>query len=281
MSTTNASDKDYILGHSKEEMERLERQARYFRESTRNLLICAGITKGMRVLDFAAGAGDSSMLVAELVGESGEVIAVDRSVEALEWAKHRIAAKGLKNVATLVGDEYRMAEVFQANKVDAVVGRLALIHQKDVSAVLCKVVESVRPGGIIAFQDFDMGCALWAKPALPLMSKVWDWLVQTNVAINFPLDMGIQVTRAFDQAGIHARHIVQEGVVETGPDALSYGIYTELMRAALPLMQKKNIATPEEVQLETLAGRLRDEAVACQAFFISLHFLSAYGRTPA
>jgi ubiquinone/menaquinone biosynthesis C-methylase UbiE len=281
MSKTKVNDKDYILGHSEEELERLAKLAEYYRKSTRNLLIAAGITKGMRVLDFGAGAGDSSMLVAGLVGESGEVIAVDRSAEALERARYRTAAKGIKNVTTLLGDENTLAEVFRANKVDAAVGRLVLFHQKDVSAVFCKIVESVRPGGVVVFQEIDAESDPWTKPALPLMSKVWGWMVQTFRVSGMPIDVGVQLIRAFDRAGIQAQHIVREGVIETGPDALGYAVYADAARTLLPAMQKLNIATPEEVQVETLASRLRDEAVASQAFFIPIHLIGAYGRIPA
>lgn len=282
MSTTNTSDKDYILGHSKEELERLERQATFFRATTRNLLMCAGITTGMRVVDFGCGAGDLAILLSELVGESGQVIAVDRAPKALEQAQHRMAAMGLKNVATMLGDENRLAEVFQANKVDAVVGRLIMMHQKDVTAVLCKLVKSIRPGGIVAFQESELDhCPIWTKPALPLMLKTWDWMSQAAMAAGIPGDVGIQLMRAFDQAGIQARHIAREGILETGPDALGYVFHVDGIRALLPLLQKFNVATPEEVGLETLESRLRDEAAACQAVFIPIYFLNAYGRTPA
>jgi SAM-dependent methyltransferase len=281
MSKINASDKGYALGHSKEELERLEKHAKFYSESTHNFLVSAGITKGMRVLDFGAGAGDTAILISELVGESGQVIAVDRSAEALEWTKHRMANRGIKNVATLVGDEYRLAEVFQANKVDAVVTRLVLIFQKDLFATFGKLVENVRPGGIVAFQEPDLESGPWARPALPLMAKVYGWFTQIYTAAGMHIDIGIQLSRVFDQAGIQARHIVRQGVIESGPDATGYHIYADFIRTALPIIQKNNIATPEEIELETLYSRLRDEAIAYQAFLTPFYFAYAYGRMPA
>src|SRR5213593_1077419 len=58
----------YVCGHSANELERLEIQGAFFEEITRNLLVAAGIGPGMRVLDIGCGAGDVSLLAADLVG---------------------------------------------------------------------------------------------------------------------------------------------------------------------------------------------------------------------
>jgi ubiquinone/menaquinone biosynthesis C-methylase UbiE len=79
----------YALGHSEHELKRLSCQGKVFEAFTRQLLIQAGIHSGMRVLDVGSGAGDSSFLVAELVGHKGDVIGVDREPMAVGWAKAR------------------------------------------------------------------------------------------------------------------------------------------------------------------------------------------------
>ena len=59
---------DYILGHSLREIERLIQQADIIRPITERLLMRLNIGPGARVLDLGCGAGDVSVLVAELVG---------------------------------------------------------------------------------------------------------------------------------------------------------------------------------------------------------------------
>ena len=71
----------YALGHSSAEIQRLKNQAAMLRPITERLLRSAGIDAGMRVLDLGCGAGDVSMLAAELVGPAGFVVAIDRSQE--------------------------------------------------------------------------------------------------------------------------------------------------------------------------------------------------------
>jgi ubiquinone/menaquinone biosynthesis C-methylase UbiE len=47
----------------------------------------AGIAKGMRVLDVGSGAGDTALLLAELVGDDGFVVGVDRAAAAVDAAR--------------------------------------------------------------------------------------------------------------------------------------------------------------------------------------------------
>src|SRR3954470_17343753 len=87
--TDARSDVNYPLGHSKAEIDRLETQARLIDPVTRRFLKEAGIEPGMRVLDVGCGAGDTSFLAAEMVGESGEVVGIDRASAAIDVARSR------------------------------------------------------------------------------------------------------------------------------------------------------------------------------------------------
>ena len=272
--------REYLLGHSTQELARLAKQAEFYRELTRNLLICAGIAPGMRVLDFGTGAGDVALLLSELVGESGEVIAVDRAPEALERAQYRLSELGIKNVRIVAGDDNSLPGMFANQPVDAAVGRLVLLHQADPLAVFSKILECVRPGGIVVFQEIDGESQVWTKPALPLMSQVYGWISRTLLEAGTPGDIGATLVRAFDQADIQGRHIAREGMLESGPQAMGYDYYADVIQTLLPLMEKIKVATAAEVQLDTLAARLREEAVSRQAIFIPIFFIGAYGRKP-
>ena len=61
----------------------------------------------MHVLDVGSGAGDVAFLAAELVGGSGAVVGVDRSLAALDTAHARAAERWLRNVSFLEGDPAR------------------------------------------------------------------------------------------------------------------------------------------------------------------------------
>ena len=73
----------YVLGHSDQELARLNEQARIVEPITRRFFREAGLVPGMRVLDVGSGAGDVSFLAADLVGHSGAIVGVDRSSAAV------------------------------------------------------------------------------------------------------------------------------------------------------------------------------------------------------
>jgi predicted RNA methylase len=96
-------DQDYALGHTSRELERLIEQARFFGQLTRNVLVEAGLSPGMRVLDVGCGPGDVSFLAASLVGPDGEVVGVDQSPAAIDVARGRAA--GVPNVRFVAAAE--------------------------------------------------------------------------------------------------------------------------------------------------------------------------------
>jgi ubiquinone/menaquinone biosynthesis C-methylase UbiE len=110
----------YVLGHSYGELDRLVFQARLIEPITRRFFATAGIARGMRVLDIGSGVGDVAFLAAELVGDAGEVIGVDRAPAALEVARRRADSLAASNVTFLDGDP---AEVMFDRPFDAIVGR--------------------------------------------------------------------------------------------------------------------------------------------------------------
>ena len=71
-------DREYVLGHSAREQERLKLQASIVGGWTERFFRAAGIDRGMHVLDLGCGMGDVSLLASELVGSSGSVTGIDK-----------------------------------------------------------------------------------------------------------------------------------------------------------------------------------------------------------
>ena len=80
--TISSPGQSYVLGGTGYEHERLIRQARIFNPFTERLFRNAGVARGQRVLDIGSGVGDVAMLVAKLVGPTGEVVGVERDARA-------------------------------------------------------------------------------------------------------------------------------------------------------------------------------------------------------
>src|SRR5438477_6096377 len=93
-----ANEKDYVLGTHDEEVARLGLQHRVWRPIATDCWRRAGITIGSRVIDVGAGPGYATLDLAEIVGPTGEVLAIERSTRFLEVNRHACAARGLSQV---------------------------------------------------------------------------------------------------------------------------------------------------------------------------------------
>src|SRR6516164_3044432 len=95
----NRPSTEYPLGSADDEHERLIRQAIRLESCTGRFFSAAGIAEGQRVLDMGSGVGDVAMLVARMVGPSGQVVGVERDSRSLARARARVTAAGLHNVS--------------------------------------------------------------------------------------------------------------------------------------------------------------------------------------
>ena len=96
------SNPTYVLGSSPRGLSRLSLQAQMIGPITERLLLRLGIKEGSRVLDLGCGAGDVSMLAAEMVGAMGSVVGIDQS--AADFKSHTVAdGEGLRAPQFCVG----------------------------------------------------------------------------------------------------------------------------------------------------------------------------------
>jgi SAM-dependent methyltransferase len=256
-------------------MERLLAQARMFEAFTRQFLEEAGIAPGMRVLDAGTGAGDVAFLAASLVGGSGEVVGVDRSEPALALAEARARQMGLQNVRFLHGDP---AEMELEMPFDAVIGRLILLYYADPASALRKLSRLARPGGLIAFQDFDM-YGMRSYPRSPLFDRCGDWIRRTFERCGVETQMGLRLHAAFTGAGLPAPKCRLDAAVGSGRGHITYLVLAEVVRSLLPAIGKFGIATAEEVDIDTLRDRLEEEVMAGGGVIVSPGLIGAWTRS--
>ncbi|MXY97899.1 MAG: class I SAM-dependent methyltransferase, partial [Gemmatimonadetes bacterium] len=145
-------ERQYTMGRSDEETDRLIEQSRLLRPITERFLKSAGLARGMRVLDIGSGAGDVALVAAELVGPEGEVVGVDMNPEILETARERVRQAGHRNVEFKAGDVHTLET---GSDFDALIGRLVLMYLPDPVATLKQLVTRLRPRGLVVFQEID------------------------------------------------------------------------------------------------------------------------------
>jgi SAM-dependent methyltransferase len=275
MSTSVTGIPAYALGHSEHELERLCRQGEAFEPFTRQLLGQAGIRSGMRVLDVGSGAGDSSFLLAELVGQGGEVMGIDREPIAVEWATARARSQGFGNVQFFEGDPAAM-EFTQ--KFDALVGRLVLMYYPDPVDAVQKLTRHLRPGGLIVFQEFDIGNARSLPPA-PTFESAISWMKQTLTATGARMQLGLELYPVFLAAGLPAPTLRMDAMIG-GSSEFPYELLVGAIQSLVPVMEKLKIATAADVELSTLEERMRDEVFRNKGIVVSPGLIGAWSRKP-
>jgi len=269
---------EYALGHSSRELDRLSFQGTVLAPYTRQFLTEAGLTPGMRVLDVGSGSGDVSFLAADIVGSSGFVLGVDRSSEAVERARARAMHRNIRvNVTFEVGDPASMH--FQT-PFDAIIGRFVLMYQHDPAASLQKMMQYLREGGLVAFQELDStACRSW--PAVPSFDTAAQWLFEALRASGARPDLGLEMHSLFLDSGLPTPRMRMDAVVSGQDDSPVYLLLAEAVRSVVPTLEKLNIASTAQVQIDSLADRMRKEVSAKRGVAMSYGLVGAWSRKPS
>jgi SAM-dependent methyltransferase len=271
---SKASERGYFLGHSDAEVGRLALQSEFYRQAMEDMLRRAGIAPGMRVIDIGCGGGDVSLMAADHVGPKGRVLGLDRSAEAVAAARRRAHAAGLRHVAFAVAD----LDTFRAEApFDALIGRFVLMYLPDPAATLRAIIRSLKPGAIVAFQEMEMRSAR-GFPDAPLFERCIDWYATAIECAGFESGMGGQLFATFGKAGLPTPQTIAAGRIEGGADSIGYELMAANIRTMLPILVARNLAVPEDVGLETLAERLRREAVDSGRCLLFPLVVSAWSR---
>ena len=279
------ADPVYALSSSSEhEHDRLSRQSELYEPFTRSLLVRAGIESGMRVLDVGCGPGDVSFLLSELVGAEGLVLGVERDEQALARARQRAAESALRNVEFVPGD-FRDAEL-DGGPFDALVGRLVLMYQADPPQAIRSVARHLRPGGVVVFAEMCllMGSvtpqrALVSWPPTASSEQVSRWIHGAFDRLGTQPDMGMRLPATFAQAGLEPSLDLDTCVaIAVGEDAIEHTV--DLVRSLLSGLIAAGVATEAEVDMDTLADRLRADSGPVGRIGCWPTVVGAYARKP-
>jgi SAM-dependent methyltransferase len=120
---------------------------------SRWMLDAISLTPGERVLELAAGLGETGMLAADLVAPTGGVIVSDQADAMLDGARARAAELGLANV------EFQVLSAewidLPLASVDAVLCRWGYMLLADPAAALAETRRVLRPGGRVSLAVWD------------------------------------------------------------------------------------------------------------------------------
>ena len=119
----------------------------------RNILKEVGIKPGFRVLDYGCGPGSYTFPLAELVGESGQIYALDIHPLAIRRVKDMASKKRLANVQTILSD---CQTGLPDNSLDVVLLYDIFHHLGDPNKILKELHRVLKPSGVLSFSDHHM-----------------------------------------------------------------------------------------------------------------------------
>ena len=273
---TSHPERSYVLGHSDRELARLKVQARLIGPITRGFMRDSGIEPGMRVLDVGSGAGDVALIAAEIVGNSGEVVGVDRDAAAITAAQQRAVVAAASNVTFLHGDP---AEMTFDGQFDAVVARYVLMFQNDPAVMLRKVAAHVHAGGVVVFHEPDRD-GIRSYPSVQAYDRWCQLVDETFRRWGGDPRMGVKLYSTFIAAGLPAPTMRLESVIGGGSGARDHVHFEmDVVGSLASEMERLGIASGDELYASDLADRVLAEVVATGSVVIGRSEVGAWCRT--
>jgi ubiquinone/menaquinone biosynthesis C-methylase UbiE len=166
---TDKGDADYVLGTHDDEVARLGLQHRVWRPVVTECWQRVGITHGWRVIDVGAGPGYATADLAEIVGPTGSVLAIERSARFLEAARERCRRRGLTNV------EFRQADLMEASLgqlgLDASWCRWVASFVSSPAKLIDNIAGALRPGGLAIFHEYSDYETFRFMPTRPALER--------------------------------------------------------------------------------------------------------------
>ena len=184
---------EYILRTDSKGASNLDLQHEIFKHESFTQLKKAGLSKGMVVWDIGCGSGVMTEYLAEMVGNTGQVYAIDASEDQIQATKNRIEAAGYKNVTFIVGDINNL-DSNAYNKADIVYARFLLMHVNDPTKVIKLMASLLKPNGVLSLQESTMTTIQDEKNNNPDINKLYDLMMAYGVKKGFDYNIGSKLS---------------------------------------------------------------------------------------
>jgi ubiquinone/menaquinone biosynthesis C-methylase UbiE len=122
------------------------------RRATAAIVEASGAGPGMKVLDLASGTGEPSLTLAEVVGDSGRVVATDLVPGMLDVINDHVDRLEISNLSCEQADPEDLQ--FADESFDVVTCRFGVMFFPDVGKAMREIHRVLKPGGRTSFVVF-------------------------------------------------------------------------------------------------------------------------------
>lgn len=124
-------------------------------------------------------------------------------------------------------------------------------------------------------QEYVFGCSVGEALSIQQIAHILAPVRREGLDLQF----GLRLYRVFLEAGLPAPQIHCESFIGAGPDWPWYDVMAGRVGSVLPRLLKYGLVTSEEVEISTLAQRLRVAAEAGACVIMAPDLFSAWTRT--
>jgi SAM-dependent methyltransferase len=172
-----ATDRDYVLGTHDEELARLGLQHAVWRPVALDCWKRAGMTAGSSVIDLGAGPGFATVDLAEIVGPTGEVVALERSGNFVRALKENLRLRSCTNVKVHQLD--LMTDDLPKGDYDFSWCRWVVSFVNEPAILIKKLGRVMRRGSISIFHEYADYETWQFFPRLPVHEKFREHVIST------------------------------------------------------------------------------------------------------
>ena len=201
-----AVDRDYFLGTHDEELKRLGLQHRVWSPAVRDCWQRAGIAAGSRILDVGAGPGYAAAELAQIVGATGSVVAVERSGRFVAAGREMLAKHGFANVRYHELD--LMADALPGGGYDAAWCRWVACFVSSPALLVDKIAACLRPGGRAIFHEYLVYETFCFVPPRPRQREFAEQVMRGWRAAGGEPNVAQPVLRLLEERGFVIREMI-------------------------------------------------------------------------
>lgn len=164
---------------------------------------------------------------------------------------------------------------------DAVTGRYVLQFINEPAAALRKLTTRVRPGGVVVFHEIEWD-GLTPDPCSPTHEMIARWAMPAIEASGASVHSGGQLGRVFTDAGLPNPSLRLEAPIAVGDQTEELiQLMCDLVVELLPTIERLGIATAAEIDVATLAQRVRDEVREHNCVLVGRTQVGAWSQRPS
>lgn len=232
MMSRERSEYVFLQAKDQRELERLRLIEQVIDPASRRRLSDTGLSAGWRCLEVGPGAGSIMTWMSQVVGPTGQVVAVDLSTKFL-------ADQHGANVE-IRQDDIRTAALPQES-FDLVHARYVLIHLPDYEIVLDRMVDCLKPGGWIVLEEPDFSASrgiVGTEDALRSVEKVNQAIERMYNGLGMDFMLGVKLPSLVQRRGLQSLTVEHDAPLSAGGSGMA-----TIMKLSAVQLREKYLAT--------------------------------------